>query len=167
MNKNILLALGLAGIVLCWVFWGAGGEAAPTIKPTELETPVSAPAGRPQSAVAPAGVPTRWPDAEDHRGVIVAIQTAATTYEAAKVPEIQPYLTHPDPAVRTAAMNGIVELGYPTGASVLREAAARAATPEEAALLNAKADYLLLPSTYQLMKSKKFGVPMPPAPAPK
>ena len=64
-------------------------------------------------------------------------------------------------------MNGIVELGYPSGAQVLREAAARAATSEEAALLNAKADYLLLPSTYQLMKSKKFGLPMPANPAPK
>jgi len=112
-------------------------------------------------------MPALTPGMKDPQAITLAIQAAAITYEPVMVPKIQPYLDHPDPGVRSAALDAIVELGYPTGAPVLREAAARAATPEEAALLNAKADYLQLPSTYQLMKYKKFGLPLPPAPATK
>jgi|JI6StandDraft_1071083.scaffolds.fasta_scaffold00642_15 hypothetical protein len=165
MKKTILP--GLAVGALCFAYWLAGEKTAPTAKPTAQPTQTHASTEGGQSAMDPAKAAAPWPDSKDHQGVIAAIQAAAITYEVVKLPEIQPYLAHPDPVVRAAAMNGIVELGYPSGAQVLREAAARAATSEEAALLNAKADYLLLPSTYQLMKSKKFGLPMPANPAPK
>jgi hypothetical protein len=167
MNKSIILGLSLAAIALFFAYLFVGEKTSPSAKVTDPTTQVAASKGRIESAIAPAEMPTLKPDSNEPQAIINAIQAMATTYDVVKTPEIQPYLDHPDPNVRRAAMNGIVELGYPTGAKVLREAAARAVTPEEAALLNARADFLLLPSTYQMMKSKKFGVPMPAIPAPK
>jgi hypothetical protein len=167
MNKSIFLGLSLAGIALGFAFFFLGQKTALTSKPTDSTTQVTTSKESIVSATASAEMPALKPDMKDQQSIIQAIQAAAMTYEPMKVPEIQPYLDHPDPSIRRAAMDGIVELGYPTGAPVLREAATRAATTEEAALLNAKADYLLLPSTYQMMKSKKFGLPMPAYPASK
>ena len=167
MNKPTILGLSLAAIVLCLVYLLSGEKPAPSNKPTDPTTQVTAAKERIESAIAPVEAPTLMPDIKDPQAIIKAIKAASFTYEPARVPEIQPYLDHTDPNVRKAAMDGIVELGHPTGAPVLRKAAKRAATPEEAAVLNAQADYLLLPSTYQMMKSKKFGLPMPANPAPK
>lgn len=85
------------------------------------------------------------------------IQTASISYDPVDLPRIQPFLFHPDPEVRAAAFNGIVVLGHAAGAPLLREAAKRAATPQEAVELLGKADYLELPSAPIGSRLKKAG----------
>lgn len=88
--------------------------------------------------------------------IVEVIDDAAISYDAKELPKIQPFLTHSDPEVREAAVNGIMVLGDPAGAPMLRAAAKLALTPEEAVALNESAAYLELPSGSMLnMKPKK------------
>jgi hypothetical protein len=77
--------------------------------------------------------------------ILAAIEEAAVTYDPISLPKIQPYLTHPDPTVREAALDGIVNLGHESGAVLLREAARRLPDGQEASKLKDMADYLELP----------------------
>lgn len=86
------------------------------------------------------------PDSAEKQRIIDAIQLASVSYDPAELPRIQPYLTHPDPELRQAALDGTIVLGHAAGAPLLRDAARRTANPSEAAELLNKADYLELPS---------------------
>jgi hypothetical protein len=190
MNKFTLFGLLLAGSILYCAYWLAGPETSPSSKKKVAGTPTfydnrpnasssgnlgsakSSNTTQPrkpieQASISPPAPPPPPPltASLEPQGIIEAIRTSALTYNASELQRIEPYLSHSDPEVRKAAMNGIVELGYPPGATMLRDAATHAASPEEAALLREKADYLLLPTTYQLMKSKKLGLPLPSNPS--
>lgn len=85
--------------------------------------------------------------------ILAAIETASVTYVPVSLPKIQPYLTHPDPEVREEALNGIVNLGDAAGAALLREAAQRSPSKQEAVRLIEMAEYLELPvSTTKFLK---------------
>lgn len=102
----------------------------------------------PEIERAPAGSPggSSSLDAAARQTLFESIETAATSYDPAQLPLIRPYLTHSDPEVRAAALNGVVTLGDAAGAPLLREAAKQAANSQEAIELLSKADYLELPS---------------------
>jgi hypothetical protein len=97
---------------------------------------------------------------------LAAIQEASISYDPKELPKIKPYLQHPDAEVRAAALNGILVLGDAAGAPILREAAKRAPTPQEAVKLLETADYLELPSASLLPRRKK-GASTPGAAAPR
>jgi len=73
------------------------------------------------------------------------IDDAMVTYDIEGLKTLSPLLSHPDPAIREAAIEGIAQLGVVEGAKKLREAARRARTPNEAVLMNETADFLELP----------------------
>jgi len=85
--------------------------------------------------------------ADDERiAILNEIEQAAVTYDAKALPSIEPYLLHPDPEVRQAAMNGMVILGDAAAGPLLRKAAGNAPTPKEAVALGEAADYVELPA---------------------
>jgi hypothetical protein len=86
--------------------------------------------------------------------ILEEINDAAVTYDPADLPRIEPYLLHPDKETRQAAMNGMVTLGDASAGALLRNAASRAPTPQEAVRLLEAADYVELPSA-TLRRRKK------------
>jgi hypothetical protein len=83
---------------------------------------------------------------EERIGIFNEIEQASVTYDAKALPSIEPYLLHPDPEVRQAAMNGMVVLGDAAAGPLLRKAAEKAPTPKEAVALTEAADYIELPA---------------------
>ncbi|MEQ1748031.1 MAG: hypothetical protein ABL974_01305 [Prosthecobacter sp.] len=155
MKNKIILLFGLAviGSLLIYAFTAAGPEAKPSARAPEVSAPSSKAPEPLHSAEAPrASISTPTlavpPTLEStaRQTIMETIQTASISYDPIELPRIQPFLSHPDPEVRAAALNGIVMLGHAAGAPLLREAAKRAATPQEAVELLSKADYLELPS---------------------
>ena len=116
-------------------------QAAPVAK---LDAP------QPPAAAGPTGEaasPASEKLSEEQRADIAKkIEEASVMYDAKALPLIEPYLLHPDPEVRTAALNGMITLGEAGAAPLLREAAKKAATPKEAVAMGEAADYLELPS---------------------
>ncbi len=161
MNKTFFL--GLLGAVFCGGVYLAyqsaganlpvGAEKSTTRsagkkpRPESNTTEVHSESASPLSANAPP-VTSQGPipDSAEKQRIIDAIQLASVSYDPSELPRIQPYLTHPDPELRQAALNGMIVLGHAAGAPLLREAARRTANPTEAAELLNKADYLELPS---------------------
>lgn len=78
--------------------------------------------------------------------ILNEIEQASVTYDAKALPQIEPYLLHPDAEVRAAAMNGMIVLGDSAAAPLLRKAAESAATPKESVALSEAADYMELPA---------------------
>lgn len=165
MNKLTLPGLALAAAVLLGAYWLAGPEAASPTRRKEAPASPSIPqsTAAPAPVAAPPGIaasaPAPLPPDTDREVIREAIHAASISYDPADLPRIQPYLSHPEPEIREAALNGILVLGHAAGAPLLRDAAKRAATPQEAALLLEKAEYLELPSAYDLMKAKKLSPP--------
>jgi len=95
-------------------------------------------------------------DASGKQHILDSIQSASVSYDPSELPRIQPYLTHSDPEVREAALNGIVVLGHAAGSPMLRDAANRLKNPIEAAEFLKKADYLELPSAPIRLLRQKF-----------
>jgi hypothetical protein len=91
-------------------------------------------------AAAPASDPARVAAAA------AVIHQAMTTYSPSGVHPIRPFLTDPDPAIRQAARDGMVQLGEPDAIPHLRAAAAKLADPAEIASLHEAADLLALPA---------------------
>ena len=83
---------------------------------------------------------------EKRAAILAEIEQLSVTYDAKELPEIEPYLLHPDPEVREAAMNGMIVLGDSAAAPLLRKAAAGAANPKEAVALEEAAAYMELPA---------------------
>lgn len=176
MKNKIILLIGLAAIVslIFYAFMAAGPEARPGARAPEVSTLSSKVPEPVKSAVAPvasfAGTPALSDqpalESASRQTIMEAIQTASVSYDPVELPRIQPFLSHPDPEVRAAALNGIVVLGHAAGAPLLREAARSAATTKEAVELLTKADYLELPSAPVSMRSrfKKAGKRAAPAP---
>lgn len=83
---------------------------------------------------------------EQRKEILVKIEEASVTYDPKGLPLLDPYLLHPDPEIRAAALNGMIVLGEAGAAPMLRDAAKKAPTPKEAVALTEAADYLELPS---------------------
>jgi hypothetical protein len=94
----------------------------------------------------PAARPEEKLSDDQRREILGKIEQASVTYDPKGLPLLEPYLLHPDPEVRTAALNGMIVLGEAGGAPLLREAAKKASTPKEAVALTEAADYLELPA---------------------
>ncbi len=130
-------------------------SAPPSLPQTHAPDPFP-PASRPQSGNPPNELagnqrlslqpPTSSDTAETSKnGILEDIQEAASTYNPAQLPQIEPFLSHSDPEIRQAAREGVVLLGDTAGAKMLREAASRATDPTEIQQLREMADYLDLP----------------------
>lgn len=74
------------------------------------------------------------------------IEEAVTTYEPAAVKTIAAFLQDPDPNIRLAARDGLIQLGEQDAIPVLRLAATRMSDAAEATACREAADYLELPS---------------------
>jgi len=83
---------------------------------------------------------------EERATILNEIEQSSVTYDAKALPSIEPYLLHPDPEVRQAAMNGMIVLGDAAAGPLLRNAAGKAPNPKEAVALGEAADYIELPS---------------------
>lgn len=100
--------------------------------------------------------------AETRDAILAEIEQLSVTYDAAELPKIEPYLLHPDPAVREAAMNGMIVLGDSAAAPMLRKAAASAPNPREAVALEEAAAYMELPAgTFVPKERTKPGTRIP------
>ncbi len=171
MNNLTTLGLTLGGGVLLCAYWLAGPDTPKPPKQPSAGYPLaqskSAPPSAQQQEKAPSQIPVPppviapapLPPGTDRQIILEAIHTASISYDPVDLPRIQPYLSHPDPEIREAALNGIVTLGHASGAPLLRDAANRAMSPKEAALLRERADYLELPSAFELMKAGKLNFP--------
>jgi hypothetical protein len=116
-------------------------SAATAIKPTE-PTKSSLPETRPEQPEKHE-VLTAPPATQE--GILGQIEDASVTYDAKALPLIEPYLLNPDPVVREAAKNGMINLGDAAAGPLLREASRHAPTPQEAVALSEAADYVELP----------------------
>jgi len=77
--------------------------------------------------------------------VLEVIEDATVTYDVQGLTVLGPLLNHPDPEIREATLEGIIQLGEEAGAKTLREAARRAKDPQEVRRLIEAADFLELP----------------------
>jgi len=131
------------------------GSGTTSTKPTRRERPPgSANGSSPENGtLQPENAATNAPT-KAREEILEEINDAAVTYDPADLPRIEPYLSHPDEEIRQAAMNGMVTLGDAPAGALLRKAASRAATPQEAVRLLESADYVELPSA-PLRRRKK------------
>jgi hypothetical protein len=77
--------------------------------------------------------------------VLERIDDAIVMYEPEAVGIIAPYLSSRDPDIRDAAIEGLKQLGEPSGATLLRKAARAAKTSRERAELLEAAAFIELP----------------------
>ena len=152
MNSRTLLVAGGACLLAAGglLLHGKKGDnpasqeaALPATAAPQPNPPPAAPS-QPDSPATPAPAEEKLSD-DQRTAILGKIEEASVTYDAKALPDIETYLLHPDPEVRTAALNGMIVLGEAGAASLLREAAKKAPTPKEAVALTEAADYLELP----------------------
>ena len=93
---------------------------------------------------------------ESKEAAIEQLQEVATTYDPAGLPKIRGYLANSDPELRAAAVNAMIVIGDASAGPMLREAARKLASVEEAKTMEEAANYVELPSAdlKELLKSK-------------
>lgn len=132
------------------------GHAAPTPAPAPAgETAPAASAASsgtepPAVAAAPAAPPLL-----DGEAAQEAITDLAVTYDAASVPALARYLAHSDAEVRSAAREGLVQLGERAAIPFLEAAAKSASDAEEARALREAAEFLALPTWSEHRRNNK------------
>lgn len=172
-SKHIgYLLFGLIITIGLWISFQAGGP--DEISSADLKTqphvdtkspPPMEPARGSEKSKAPQNLSPNTansigPDSSSET-ILSVIEDASISYSASELPKIQPYLLHPDPAIRTAALQGMLVLGDAAASPMLRAAAKETTNPrEEVALLDA-ADYLELPSAPIKLKRKSGTLPAP------
>ena len=114
---------------------------APVPQPPSDEPAPAPPAPAPSPAP---GEPDALPASAD--ADIARIESAVASGQADALPVVAAYLTHSEPAVRSAAREGMLQMGLEEAAPLLREAAGKSKDPREAILLLDAADFLALPS---------------------
>lgn len=77
--------------------------------------------------------------------IFETIHDASVTYDVEGLKVLGPLLSHADPEVRAATIEGIIQLGETAGAKTLREAARKAKDPKDAAEMIRAAKFLELP----------------------
>ena len=109
-----------------------------------------APPNLPQAPITPgSGFSTQQTET-----ILEQINDASVTYDPRELSKIQPFLTHADPEVRKAAMNGMIVLGDASAGAMLRDAAKSAQSPQEAVAMLEAADYVELPSATNDLRNK-------------
>lgn len=103
-------------------------------------------------AIAADAVQTAVPKMDE---ILGQIHDASVTYDPKELPKIQPFLTHENPEVRKAAVDGMVILGDASAGAMIREAAKSAPTPQEAVKMLEAADYVELPSARAILRKQK------------
>ncbi|WP_367871678.1 HEAT repeat domain-containing protein [Luteolibacter sp. Populi] len=146
--KRLLLLLGLVAWVVAIVLLPPksrpDASAAPA-KPAEVK--VRARSLPPQkTAAASAAAQAALADPEHFENARTLIDAAVVTYSPEGVKAIRPFLLDPDPEVRTAARDGMVQLGEGDAIPLLRDAATKLKDPAEIASLQEAADLLALPA---------------------
>lgn len=167
--KILLTGVAVAAAVCGVFFFMAGGpqnsvgkpaQASPERSPVVLASPRMSgptnPAGAEevQPLLAPVERPS-VPKAETKPQIFEAIHDAAVSYDARELAKIQPYLLHPDPEVRAAALQGMIDLGDAGAGPLLRAAAQLAPSPAEAKALREAADFVELPPATLLNRVEK------------
>jgi hypothetical protein len=127
-------------------------EAAATAKKETKAGSISS-AGNDTSREKFKSVPTTPERVEEVSEIII---NAVSTYVPAGAKLIQPYLLDPDPEIRTAAREGMVQLGESDGIPLLRDAASKLSDPLEIAEYHKAADMLELPSWSTTDAAKKL-----------
>lgn len=144
MKKSLLFSL-VAGLIAAGIYLPSTlkPDAAP-VAAESREVPRLSPAvgksARVREEARPVADPARQAEA------VARIQEAAVTYSPEGVAAIRPFLKDPDPAIRQAARDGLVQLGEADAVPILREAALQAEDPGEVASLREAADLLALPA---------------------
>lgn len=132
----------------------AGAASVPIDAAPDPPEAVAPPAGQPgfaQTLAAQVGVRLLPPyadtggDLEAQEPFFEAIMEASATYSPEGLVVLEPLLGHPDPEIREAAIEGIVQLGEPEGVAVLRRTAEGTAFPEDRGALLEAAEFLELP----------------------
>ena len=100
-------------------------------------------------------VPASTPSPSEKDQIIDKVRDASTTYDAASLPIIEPYLYSPDPEVRVEAVNAIVNLGDKAGSALLRKYAEKEINLERKLEVLKLADWLELPSGKIYFNKKK------------
>jgi hypothetical protein len=165
-----LLAAALTAGVLMIIAFNAGGEPdnrvpeIPATAPSQALPSASETTGKPGPSVPAALAPDfkLVPDNAPQEALLEAINDVAITYDPVELPKIKPYLLHPDPEVRKAALDGMVVLGDAAAAPLLRDAARQVASSKEAIEMMQAAEFLELPSATGLIKdgvAKPKGTP--------
>jgi len=170
-SKHIgYLLFGLIITIGLWISFQAGGpdeissadlKTQPHVD-TESSPPMELARGSEKPKVA-LDLPTNTsigPDSSSET-ILSVIEDASISYSASELPKIQPYLLHPDPAIRAAALQGMLVLGDAAASPMLRAAAKETTNPREAVALMDAADYLELPSAPIKLK-RKSGTPQSP-----
>lgn len=111
--------------------------------PSSLNSPGQTEISKPSPATI---AQSEVPKAESHQEALERMHEASITYDRAQLKIIQPYLTHPDAELRSAAINAMVVLGDASAGPMLREASKTAPSPREAVAMEEAADYVELPS---------------------
>lgn len=114
------------------------------LPPAELNPAQSLPPSLPISSAGPVHPPVD-PTSSGIDAILTEIETASTSYDAAAVTKIAPFLLHKDPSIRLAAISGMINLGESKGAPILRTAAKDLSDPREASSFLEAADFLELP----------------------
>lgn len=150
-----LVFAGVALAVILGFYQAAGPERAGSDPAALAQGAVAPPRPAPAAASAPTA-PAAPPAAValPKERILQAIGDAAVSYDARELPNIEPFLRHPDAEVRAAALRGMLTLGDAAAAPLLRAASRQAATPQEAVALIEAADYLELPSG-SLIKARR------------
>lgn len=167
MDKKFLLPAGLiavaivAGLVIMFAL--DTGEPSAAIAPVEVtkeevvyaDLPTGSLAPVPVQAVAagPVGLSSvqealaaKTAGNEAARDAVLAmIDEATVTYDVQGLQVLGPLLQHPDPQIREATIEGIVQLSETAGAKTLRDAARQAKNPQEATRMIEAAEFLELP----------------------
>lgn len=112
-------------------------------RPTEAATSAAAAAPLATAPSLPAG-----------EAALQAIDELTVTYDAASVPDLARYLKHSDPEIRSAARDGLINLGERAAIPFLQEAA-KTAPAEEATALREAADFLALPTWAEHREARK------------
>lgn len=168
MDKKFILPIALimgAAVLAFFVLLGPGPEPAATVVSEDLSleedpsyssldgdagfgggTGSVASAGSQGSAGLPSatGVSVATPSAPPEV-ILERIDDAIVSYSPEGVGRIAPYLSSRDADVREAAIEGLMQLGEPSGAELLRKAARSASNPRERRQLLEAAAFIDLP----------------------
>jgi len=161
-DKTAIVGGGLllvAAIILVIKLSLSGPPEAPS-DPTTQSAPRAENGSRPVSKIRPVPSPdlrpganaTETPELSSEEikaardAAIEKIQEASTSYDPAELPVIRPYLESRDPDLRAAAVDAMIVLGDASAGPMLREAARKLESPEEAKAMEQAADYIELPS---------------------
>jgi hypothetical protein len=142
----VVVAVLLTGSA--WIYWQRTPEIVLPADGLPLPATTTLPPRSSSVADSPPAVPTPAPPTPLLEGDSAhqLLSDAVATLDAAQLPLLARYLSHPDASLRDAAREAIVQLGEPAGVALLQAAAGRAEDPEEARELRKSADFLALPS---------------------